>query len=176
MNQPYIETHPSPRKWKITKLEKVRGERNGRRHNAFIFIHGADGERLDGFLPKIEWTWVGRQNDQIPNEPQPKSAPDEYDYDIPLEQGVYASIKVRGVPSDVAHAVTSMLPDEDEWNVWGHHSWEIWFQWQEEEESQPQPQPQRPQPQATTDAQKIASELNRVISQLSAIAAKISAL
>ena len=159
--QPYIEPNSESRKWKITRIEKIRGERNGGRHNAFVFIADINGNRLSAAnLPKVKWTWAGRQDDQIAKEPSPKSPPDPYDYDIPLERGVYASIWIRGQPSDKAHAVTAMLPDEDEWNTWGHHSWEIWFQWVEETQQPPPPPP------PPTEGQRLIAEIQQRLIRL----------
>lgn len=171
---PYVEVSTAPNKWKITKLEKVTGERNGGKHNAFIFIRDQFGNRLPAsMLPRIEWTWVGRQNDQLAKEPSPKVAPDPYDYDIPLEKGVYASIWTMKEASDKAHAVTAMLPDEDQWNTWGHHSWEITFQWVEGEVVKPPEPPIRP-PVVPDHVTLPKSEVLGLLTQLDAMRADVA--
>jgi hypothetical protein len=175
MNQPYIQVVPDPTKWKITKLEKITGERNGGRHNAFVYILDEHGNRFPAsLLPRVEWTWVGRQNDQTAQEPQPKQAPDPYDYDIPLEMGVYASIWIRNEVCDKAHAVTAMLPDVDKWNTWGHHSWEITFQWVQGEVVEPPKPPVVKPPVAVEQVTLPKSELLGMLTQLDALRADVA--
>lgn len=125
-----IEPASGPR-WKIIELRKLTGDENRGRHNVYVNVLDATGERDRNPELRIGWDWEGRgHNEQAP--PQRLNKPDgETGHgNVVMEKGMITTVWIEGdsYASDKASGMHIMHPDEEDGNTWGHHSFLVVFQ------------------------------------------------
>jgi hypothetical protein len=125
---------PSPstgETWRAILVRHLTGAENGGKHNVYVDVLDAAGNRDRNPALRIGWTWEGRGHSEgAPPKPLDKPDGEQGDGNVDMYAGQIVSVWIQGdgLPSDRVAGMHIMHPDEEPGNTWGHHSYYCQFQ------------------------------------------------
>lgn len=122
--------------WQAEFVEHLDPLRNRSKHNVYVDVVGADGQRVRDPNLRIGWTWKGRQADEQATPARLDKPDGEWHGNVPLDSvGQITSVWIEGdgVHSDVVANLHTRHPNEptpgssELFNTVGHHSFYVRF-------------------------------------------------
>ena len=127
-----IDTSPSTGEvWRAILVRHLTGAENGGKHNVYVDVLDAAGNRDRNPALRIGWTWEGRgPSEDAPPKPLDKPDGEQGDGNVDMYRGQIITAWIQGdhLPSDRVAGMHIMHPDEEAGNTWGHHSFYCQFQ------------------------------------------------
>jgi hypothetical protein len=122
--------------WRAEFVEHLDPLRNRSKHNVYVDVVGADGQRVRDARLRIGWTWEGRRSDEQATPARLDKPDGEWHGNVPLGHvGQVTSVWIEGdgAPSDVVGNLHTRHPNEptpgsaELFNTVGHHSFYVRF-------------------------------------------------
>lgn len=133
-----IDRSPATTAYRIIGIHKLTGFENSGKHNLFIDVIDAEGNRLKKL---VDWGWEGQRPGEESRPLALDKPPTEPAGNIVIWAGQRIWAKVMNQPSDVIHNAHTGLPDEGPGNTWGHFSYYCVWMYDEATETPPEPPP-----------------------------------
>ncbi len=115
---------PGTKYWKVVDAFHLSGQQNKGNHNVFVDVLNADGSRRYGAHVNV---YFGQYADKFAVLTIDKPA-NEPGSNAPMFRGNFYDVEGADLPSDKAVHFTADLPDEEDGNTNGHHSYMVVFQ------------------------------------------------
>lgn len=126
---------PGQEYWRVVTVAHLTPNQNRGRHNVFVDVLDAQGNKMRNAALRIAYTWEGRRADE-PAPPQPLDKPDgEPAGNLVIGKGQVIRLWLADErrPSDAVEGIHTNHADElgpngEIWNSIGHHSFYVQFQ------------------------------------------------
>ena len=117
--------------WRAILVRHLSPSENGGKHNVYVDVLDAAGNRDRNPELRIGWTWEGRgAGENAPPKPLDKPDGEQGDGNVDMYRGQIVTVWIQGdwLPSDQVAGMHIMHADEAPGNTWGHHSFYCQFQ------------------------------------------------
>lgn len=121
-----VERSPLPC-FRCIGVHHLTGAENQGGHRVLFDVLDDVAQRAE--FEKIQWGWRGQRPDELSRPILLDKPANQPMGDAPLFRDMYLWAQVFGKPSDLVSGLTSMLPDGEPGNTWGHHSHYVVWMW-----------------------------------------------